>query len=493
MKGPSAASARVTQVTRAKLMVLLPLTMALLVGGTGFYTVNMTERIYVLHGTARSAVEPLLGRLGIQIALVSVVAALLGLSVAVGVTMPLREVTHKLEALASGDLRATLDIRAVSELDSLGGAFNDAIGALNRYIFQMMTGAVITLNADGVVIGSSPATEAILGHREDELVGLRFSEVFTPATGGRAALAAVEAAIARREPVALDDAPIVAKDGRPIRIGIRVSYLRRGDRRAGQPSLIDLDEAVGVTIAFKDLSEIRRLRDRLQQADQLVALGTLTAGVAHELRNPLASLQGLAELLGRDFLESDPRQRYLKTMLDAIGRLNHLVEDLLVFSSPAPPVIEEVDVNGVVRDTVSFVTLGLGGRRVSLALENESRKAIVAGSRDRLGQALSNILLNAVQATSDGGVVTVCSSRTDSHAQIQVHNTGSYIPPDRMRRLFTPFFTTKPQGTGLGLAIARQIVTAQGGRVEVESDPASGTTFTIELPLASREAPAITT
>ena len=243
---------------------------------------------------------------------------------------------------------------------------------------------------------------------------------------------------------------------------------------------------MGVTIAFKDLTEIRRLRARLQQADQLVALGTLTAGVAHELRNPLASMQGLAELLDRDMADADPSRRYLATMLEAIGRLNRLVEQLLLFSSPVAPVQEDVDVDALLGETAMFVRLGLD-RPVSVDLiEDDARGLLrVSGSAERLSRMLANILLNGVQATPDGGTVTVRRRLAERQVIIAIHNTGSYIPPDRIKQLFVPFFTTRPTGTGLGLAIARQIVTAHGGRIDVESDPASGTTFTLELPLSA--------
>ncbi len=211
-----------------------------------------------------------------------------------GVTTPVRQVTEQLEALASGDLRGALDIASTSELDSLGGAFNEAITALQRYYFQSLTGAVITLDTEGRVIGSSPAAEATLGYREEDLVGRRFSEVFTPASGSSALLTAVETAITRRQPVSLDDLEILAADGRPVRIGISASYMQQ---RSGPGGSRDV---VGVMIAFKDLNQMRAIKARLQQADQLMALGTVTAGVAHEIRNPLASLRGLAELLSRD-------------------------------------------------------------------------------------------------------------------------------------------------------------------------------------------------
>lgn len=481
---------RMSRVTQAKLMVVLPLTMALLVAATGFFTMSMTERAYMLHGSSAPPVRDLLGMLGVQIAAISVIAALLGLGMAAGVTAPLREIAKRLSAIATGDLRGDIETRSTSEVDSLAGAVNEALRAINRYVFQSMTGAVITLNAEGIVIGSSAAAEATLGYREDEIVGKRFSDVFVPASGGHATLAAIETAIAQRQPVAVGDVMIQGKDGTPIRIGISASYLRQGDRRRGAdraPGAVDLDEAIGVTIAFKDLNEIRRLRDRLHHADQLVTLGTVTAGVAHELRNPLASLRGLVEMLGRDFPEGDGRHRYVSTMLESIDRLNQLVEELLLFSSPAAAVAEDVDVADLVRSTVSFVRHGLGDRNVTIQLvEDEGAPRRISGNRERLGQAVSNIVLNAVQASPEGATVSVRLVAAPEPA-IHVHNPGSYIPPEKREQIFVPFYTTKPQGTGLGLAIARQILSAQGGRLDVESDPAAGTTFIIVLPAGDEQ------
>jgi PAS domain S-box-containing protein len=463
-------------------MVLLPLTMAVLVASTGFFTLRMAGRYYMIYGLVGPSLDHQIAQLEVQVSMIALIAALLGIGLALGVTTPLKEVAARLEAMASGDLRGGVQVRSTTEVDSLAGAFNEAIAAINQYIFQSMTGAVITLNPEGRVIASSPAAEVVLGYREEEIVGKRFSEVFAPAAEGRGVLAAIEGAIARGETVATDNVVIAAKDGRPIRIGINVSYLRpRGAQSGGG---LETDETVGVMIAFKDLTEIRRLRDRLQQADQLVALGTLTAGVAHELRNPLASLQGLVELLGRDFDGQDPRRRYIATMLDAIGRLDRLVEDLLLLSSPGVKAAEEFDLNHVVHQTVELARHGLGDNDVTLAATEAPGGARVVGSAERLGQALTNIVLNAVQATPAQGAITVTATKTDGQAEIRVHNTGSYIAPEQIKQIFVPFYTTKTRGTGLGLAIARQILTAHGGRIEVESDREAGTSFLVSLPLA---------
>ncbi|HXH25788.1 MAG TPA: ATP-binding protein, partial [Vicinamibacterales bacterium] len=202
----------------------------------------------------------------------------------------------------------------------------------------------------------------------------------------------------------------------------------------------------------------------------------------------LASLRGLAEMLGRDLPPGDGSRRYLEAMLESIDRLDRLIEDLLLFSTPRAADTAEMDLSEAVLEAVAMARLGLGDRRLVLTVAPDPPpRLVIRGSRERMLQVLSNILLNATQATPDGGAVTVRVAARDGSAVVAVHNTGSYIPPHVRRQLFVPFFTTKPAGTGLGLAIARQIVTSMDGRIEVDSDPSAGTTFTIELPLAVRE------
>ncbi|HEU5287110.1 MAG TPA: ATP-binding protein, partial [Candidatus Limnocylindria bacterium] len=205
----------------------------------------------------------------------------------------------------------------------------------------------------------------------------------------------------------------------------------------------------------------------------------------HELRNPLASLRGLAELLGRDFDAADPRSRYVATMLTAIDRLDHMIEDLLLFSSPAPALTEHIDLASLVRELALFIGHGTPDRNVRLEVAPAAAGISVVANRDRVVHAFTNILRNAVQATPDGGVVTARVDRTDREAIVCIHNTGSFIPPDVRAQLFVPFFTTKSGGTGLGLAIARQFITAAGGRIDVDSDQADGTTFSVALPLGA--------
>jgi two-component system, NtrC family, sensor histidine kinase AtoS len=471
--------------TRVRLLVLLPLTMGALVAATGYFATGMSRRVHVMHGAYSVETTRLLRQLDVQLLMIAVIAAILAFGIAFGVTTPLRAFADRLAAVKSGDLRAPLELESTPEVEWLATSFNEALTSMNRYLLQSMSGAIISLDTAGTIIGASPAAEMILGYREDDIVGRRFSDAFMPPSGGKAELAALETAIIQRQPIGTDEAYIGTKDGRRVRVGVSVSYLRHAEQPGAQHGAAAVPEdVISVTIGFKDVAEIRRLRDHLRKADQLVALGTLTAGVAHELRNPLASMRGLAELMSRDFAVEDPRRRYASTMMESIDRLNELVENLLLLTSDVSSTGERIDAMDLAREVTHFITLGLGSRSVDIGIEPAAAgdPAWFFGNRNRLIQALSNIMLNAVQSTPDGGRVRLSVVPTEHHVTLRVHNTGSYIPPDVMKRLFVPFFTTKPSGTGLGLAIARQIVLAHHGRVFVESDELAGTTFILELP-----------
>jgi len=479
--------------TRVRLLVLLPLTMGALVAATGYFAAGMSRRAHVLHPAYSAETTRLLRQLDVQLLMIAVIAAILAFGIAFGVTTPLRAFADRLAAVKDGDLRAPLELESTPEVEWLATSFNEALSSMNRYLLESMSGAIISLDTAGSIIGASPAAEMILGYREDDIVGRRFSDVFMPPGGGHAELAALESAIIHRQPLGSDEAWIGTKDGRRVRVGVSVSYLRHADQpgRDGEAATAG-EDVISVTIGFKDVAEIRRLRDHLRKADQLVALGTLTAGVAHELRNPLASMRGLAELMSRDFAAADPRHRYASTMMESIDRLNELVENLLLLTSDVSSTGERIEAMDLAREVTHFITLGLGNRSLDIAIEPAAAGDPVwfPGNRNRLIQALSNIMLNAVQSTPDGGRVRLSVVPADQHVTIRVHNTGSYIPPDVMKQLFVPFFTTKPSGTGLGLAIARQIVLAHNGRIYVESDESAGTTFMLELP-APGSAPAV--
>lgn len=252
---------------------------------------------------------------------------------------------------------------------------------------------------------------------------------------------------------------------------------------SGRPLLLDVtiqsqpgrEPGVGFVLLLRDASEKRRIREQIRRADQLALLGAMAARIAHEVRTPLATLRGLAELLHADLAELDRPRQYLDCILRAVERQEQLVEKLLSFTHPEPESWQPV----LVHELLQSLIAAWPGRRPSLAVELPL--APVDGDPVLLSQVFTNLIQNALEASRDGEVA-VQAVMDDGTVQVTVTNEGAAIPPELQERIFQPFFTTKPRGTGLGLAIARQVVEAHHGAIRVESDGRTATSFVVELP-----------
>ncbi len=236
-------------------------------------------------------------------------------------------------------------------------------------------------------------------------------------------------------------------------------------------------------LLIEDVSRIREMEALVEREERLSAVGRLAAGLAHELRNPLASLSGSIQLLRSD--RPDPLH---DIVLREVKRLNELVEEFLDSSRPVGIRLETVNINELVGELVVAIRNDprCGDRVFDFSPSEEELVGRVDPSRMR--QVLWNLLLNAAQASSSGGHIRLeCRLRSD-HLEIVVEDEGRGIEPDVLPRIFDPFFTRRAGGTGLGLANVERIVRAHGGRIEVQSAPKKGTRFTLVLPQGPREA-----
>jgi two-component system sensor histidine kinase HydH len=233
---------------------------------------------------------------------------------------------------------------------------------------------------------------------------------------------------------------------------------------------------------------LRRQRDALQQADRLRGAGELAAAMAHEVRNPLASISGAAERLRRGDLPDAERAELLDIVRREADRLEGVVREFLAYARPAPLTRVPTDPLALVRETATLVaaTARRRGIDVVVAPEGDGAPALVAMDPARVKQALLNLLLNAVQASPDGSPVTVAVRSGPGGIEFRVTDRGAGVPPAAAARLFEPFVTTKPGGTGLGLPVARQIAEAHGGRLSLEPAEGGGTTARLALPARVR-------
>jgi len=248
-----------------------------------------------------------------------------------------------------------------------------------------------------------------------------------------------------------------------------------------------------LSAVYNELAEsvvqLQESQEQLIQAEKLGSLGQMAASIAHEINNPLAGVlvyaQLLAKKLSRDTLTKKVGLEYLEKMASEVDRSARIIRNLLDFARPSEPKLGDVNINAVIEDALGLVEHQAELGHVGLIKELYPSLPTVYADYDQLRQVLVNLVLNAVQATPSGGWVTVQTQPAqDGALKVEVRDTGSGITEENMKKLFTPFFTTKEkgQGVGLGLAVARSIIEKHCGSVDVESEEGVGTAFTVVLP-----------
>lgn len=224
---------------------------------------------------------------------------------------------------------------------------------------------------------------------------------------------------------------------------------------------------------------------RISREEHLAILAAVATGLAHEIRNPLAGIAGVIEIVGRDLPDASPARAVVKDVRREIARINRIVSDLLRMARPRPPKIRKSDLNMTVEQALTLVRQQALAKSVEIKFLKEDPALEAQHDSDQIHQVLVNLLLNAIQAIEKSGVVTVGVRSQESMAVVEVADNGRGIAPKNLPNIFRPFFTTKGDGTGLGLSLARRIVEDHGGRIEVTSTVGRGTTFAVFLPVQS--------
>jgi signal transduction histidine kinase len=224
-------------------------------------------------------------------------------------------------------------------------------------------------------------------------------------------------------------------------------------------------------------------RTQMSRAEHLATLGELAAGLAHEIRNPLAGIAGVIEIIGRDLPSTSPARAVVKEVRQEVSQINRILTDLLQTARPHPPEVRPSDLNVTVEHAVMLARQQVLSKPIKIELQKDPSLPNVEHDSDQIHQVLLNLLLNGVQAIDSAGNVRVVLSPADDEAVITVSDTGRGIAPDSLPNIFRPFYTTKGNGTGLGLSLARRIVEGHHGRIEVSSELGIGTEFRVFLPV----------
>lgn len=347
--------------------------------------------------------------------------------------------------------------------------------ALHRAVVETIVDGIVVIDQAGVMEWTNRATQQMFGYDAAELAGRNVSMLMPPADSSS------HDGYLRRY--------LSTGERRIIGIGREV----RGRRKDGREFPLYL--AVGETTVneerkftgiVRDLSETKRLEQLLQERQTLARIGELAAVVAHEVRNPLAAIRGVVEVIQTRFAEGSSDRKVLGDLLTRVDSLDHLVGDLLVYARPAPPVFRRVHVLALVRDTATLVANDKAATPLRFEITGDDVELWLDPAQ--MGRAVLNLMTNAAQAMRPQGVVRVSGAKIGERYQVTFADDGPGMPADVMQRCLEPFFTTKTRGTGLGLPIAKRVVDEHGGAFTIATAPGAGTKVTIELPLMPADA-----
>jgi PAS domain S-box len=465
---------------QTNLMITIPLLISVLVYGAqifSYYIVRINflklidDRDIVIFNHVIQILEQ-------QVLITSVAAGIFGVILAYAITLPIRRLTFSAKQVATGDLTRTVQINTEDEIGALGKSFNAMVSSLNEHIIESMTGGVITFNMKGKIATFNRSAEVILGFNADEVIGKGVSDVF-PLDGSNAALSRIILdTLENQQTSSSREIMIFSRTGKKIPIGITTSLLR--DKK---------NTFLGIVVTFKDLEHIKHLEEQMRRADRLAAVGSLAAGIAHEIRNPLGSIRGLVQLLQEDFKPEDQRAAYAQVIVKEVDRLNKVVEELLSFSRPEvselEAAFEPVNINEVIDQTLLLASHNAATIHVEIKKQFADTLPFISADGKKLQQAFFNIIINAFSAMEGGGSLTITTAHRREQRLVQVvfTDTGYGIPPETVNKIFDPFFTSKKGGTGLGLTITHQIIASHQGKIDVKSELGEGTSFIISFPV----------
>ena len=277
----------------------------------------------------------------------------------------------------------------------------------------------------------------------------------------------------------------------------KIAQVRQGDLSVSVDFADRKDDIGDLGRNFNDMvrqlresrEEIQRLyRTQMSRAEHLATLGELAAGLAHEIRNPLAGIAGVMDIIGRDLPASSPAREVLGEVQQEILQIKRILSDLLETARPKPPSFRAADLNSTTEQAVSLARQQIISRPIEIKLSKAYDLPPVEHDAGQIQQVLLNLLLNAIQAIEETGNIRVRLNSEDGFATVAVSDTGRGIAPEHLANIFRPFFTTKKRGTGLGLSLVSRIVEAHGGRVQVHSTPGGGSQFMVWLPFRHSEA-----
>lgn len=269
--------------------------------------------------------------------------------------------------------------------------------------------------------------------------------------------------------------------------------------RMGSAHIIGHDgKPMGALLVFTDMTELKKLEEQVRRTDQLSSVGTLAAGMAHEIKNPLVTIKTFAHLLPERHSDEEFRQEFSSLVTHEVSRIDGIVNQLLSFSKPTQPHLVPMKLHDTVEHTLKLINEQLSQKHIELHSNLQAQQDLISGDADLLTQALVNLNLNAIDAIENGGTIRIGTTNCSFNfaqgdqpdkavkkacVRLQITDTGVGIKEENLHKIFDPFFTSKSEGTGMGLSVSHGIIQEHHGVIDVESNPGKGSTFSIYFPI----------
>ena len=333
-------------------------------------------------------------------------------------------------------------------------------------VLESIPDSIITLGKEGRIVSCNKNAEKLLKRHSADIVGTKLLDIF-PSCPPETLSAQNDVIEKDAELLIPGDAPV------PVKMGSAQLMDHQGKR-------------IGRVLVMRDVGEIRSMEQQLVHSRRLASLGSMAAGIAHEVRNPLGTLRGLAHFFGSEDGASDACREYSKFMISEVDRLNQLVTELLEFGAPREINFARVDIKTMVEKIVTLLEKEFAEKTVSFTHTYDAGDELY-GDTDLLIQTLLNLLKNSLQATPAGGQISLNIGCDGETCRISVSDSGTGMSEETRNKMFDPFYTTRKSGSGLGLAVSHRIIERHNGYFEINSAVGAGTIITIVLPHKERE------
>jgi two-component system sensor histidine kinase PilS (NtrC family) len=363
-------------------------------------------------------------------------------------------ISFYLMAYLSGYLSSRLE-KTAQKLEEKDIDLRD-LEVFNREVVESLPSGIFTTDISGNILIFNRAAEKITGIKKDYVIGKRIDIAMPffkfPFSEGR-------------------KEDVITIDGVKKIIGLGISALRGIDE--------NIKGFIGI---FQDLTQLKRLETEMKQKEKWAAIGELSSNIAHEIRNPLASLKGSIEMLKEDSVTKNYKERLMDIALSEMERLDRIITDFLTYSRPTPPEFKRFDLHGLLDETIELLKNVEQNEGYISIKKNYSGTVEVDADPQKMRQVFWNLGVNAVEAMPQGGELVVSTREIYNGVEITFKDFGTGIKEKDIEKIFYPFFTTKEHGTGLGLAIAYRIIEEHKGKINVDSSPGIGTVFEVMLP-----------